>query len=111
MSTLFSPLQLGSLELPNRIIMAPLTRSRASKGRVPNDLMREYYVQRASAWFDFYRGHGCDANGRRLCGHARHLVERTNRRVGRKLPMLCTRRADAFSLTVACRAPVAPLIS
>lgn len=49
MSSLFDPLQLGALSLPNRIIMAPLTRCRASAGRVPNALMREYYVQRASA--------------------------------------------------------------
>ena len=49
MPTLFDPLQLGDLQLPNRIVMAPLTRCRASKGRVPNDLMRDYYVQRASA--------------------------------------------------------------
>ena len=49
MTTLFDPLKLGSLELPNRIIMAPLTRCRADEGRVPNALMAEYYVQRASA--------------------------------------------------------------
>nr|WP_312483266.1 alkene reductase [Achromobacter ruhlandii] len=49
MSPLFEPLQVGELTLPNRIIMAPLTRQRASEGRVPNDLMVEYYVQRASA--------------------------------------------------------------
>lgn len=49
MTTLFKPLNLGALNLKNRIIMAPLTRSRASEGRVPNDLMLEYYVQRASA--------------------------------------------------------------
>jgi 2,4-dienoyl-CoA reductase-like NADH-dependent reductase (Old Yellow Enzyme family) len=49
MSSLFQPLRLGTLELPNRIIMAPLTRCRASEGRVPNALMRDYYVQRASA--------------------------------------------------------------
>ena len=49
MSTLFTPVTIGSLTLPNRLIMAPLTRCRASEGRVPNDLMREYYVQRASA--------------------------------------------------------------
>jgi len=50
MSTLFDPVTLGSLELKNRIIMAPLTRSRADNpGRVPNALMAEYYVQRASA--------------------------------------------------------------
>jgi 2,4-dienoyl-CoA reductase-like NADH-dependent reductase (Old Yellow Enzyme family) len=49
MPTLFDPIQLGDLQLPNRIIMAPLTRCRASEGRVPNELMAEYYVQRASA--------------------------------------------------------------
>ncbi|MDR2091799.1 MAG: alkene reductase [Azoarcus sp.] len=49
MPTLFDPLQLGDLTLPNRIIMSPLTRCRASAGRVPNALMAEYYAQRASA--------------------------------------------------------------
>jgi N-ethylmaleimide reductase len=50
MPTLFDPLKLGDLTLPNRIIMAPLTRARAAgDGRVPNALMAEYYVQRASA--------------------------------------------------------------
>ncbi|SHG99595.1 alkene reductase [Massilia sp. CF038] len=50
MSTLFDPITIGDLELPNRIIMAPLTRARAvGGGRVPNALMAEYYVQRASA--------------------------------------------------------------
>lgn len=49
MSRLFQPLALGALNLPNRIVMAPLTRCRASQGRVPNELMRDYYVQRASA--------------------------------------------------------------
>ncbi|MEO4047502.1 alkene reductase [Pseudomonas sp. CAU 1711] len=49
MTTLFDPIKIGSLELPNRIIMAPLTRCRADAGRVPNALMAEYYVQRASA--------------------------------------------------------------
>lgn len=47
--TLFSPIDLGSLALPNRIFMAPLTRCRASEGHVPNDLNAEYYGQRASA--------------------------------------------------------------
>ena len=50
MTTLFDPIKIGALDLPNRIIMAPLTRSRAANpGRVPNDLMVQYYVQRASA--------------------------------------------------------------
>ncbi|SFP22984.1 2,4-dienoyl-CoA reductase [Geopseudomonas sagittaria] len=49
MPTLFDPIQIGDLQLPNRIIMAPLTRCRAEPGRVPGALMAEYYVQRASA--------------------------------------------------------------
>lgn len=49
MSKLFSSLKIGALTIPNRIIMAPLTRSRAGDSRIPNDLMKEYYVQRASA--------------------------------------------------------------
>jgi 2,4-dienoyl-CoA reductase-like NADH-dependent reductase (Old Yellow Enzyme family) len=47
--TLFDPIQVGSLRLPNRIIMAPLTRSRAGAQRIPNALMAEYYAQRATA--------------------------------------------------------------
>lgn len=47
---LFQPYSLGSLELPNRIVMPPMTRSRAGQpGDVANDLMAEYYAQRASA--------------------------------------------------------------
>jgi 2,4-dienoyl-CoA reductase-like NADH-dependent reductase (Old Yellow Enzyme family) len=49
MTKLFEPLRLGDLELPNRIIMAPLTRSRAGASRIANRLMAEYYSQRASA--------------------------------------------------------------
>ena len=49
MSSLFQPLQVGDLVLPNRVIMAPLTRCRADEGRVPNAMMARYYAQRASA--------------------------------------------------------------
>jgi 2,4-dienoyl-CoA reductase-like NADH-dependent reductase (Old Yellow Enzyme family) len=48
-SSLFSPLELGSIELPNRIVMAPLTRARSDRAAVPNSLMATYYAQRASA--------------------------------------------------------------
>ncbi|BCM90084.1 N-ethylmaleimide reductase [Abditibacteriota bacterium] len=48
-NTLFSPLQLGALQLPNRIIMAPLTRCRADEGRVPSEEASIYYAQRATA--------------------------------------------------------------
>jgi N-ethylmaleimide reductase len=46
---LFQPIEFGDLTLPNRIVMAPLTRGRAGKDRIPNAVMAEYYVQRASA--------------------------------------------------------------
>lgn len=50
MPSLFSPIPLGSLTLPNRIALAPMTRARSSQpGNVPNALMAEYYAQRASA--------------------------------------------------------------
>jgi 2,4-dienoyl-CoA reductase-like NADH-dependent reductase (Old Yellow Enzyme family) len=49
MTSLFDPLKVGDLTLPNRILMAPLTRSRAGHSRVPNGLMAQYYRQRASA--------------------------------------------------------------
>jgi 2,4-dienoyl-CoA reductase-like NADH-dependent reductase (Old Yellow Enzyme family) len=45
---LFNALQAGAIPLPNRIVMAPLTRCRASTGRVPNAMMAEFYAQRAS---------------------------------------------------------------
>ncbi len=47
--TLFDPVKMGDYELKNRIAMAPMTRGRAGKQRIPNDLMAEYYFQRASA--------------------------------------------------------------
>ena len=49
MNTLFTPFKLGALNVPNRIFMAPLTRCRAGDAHIPNDLMAEYYAQRASA--------------------------------------------------------------
>jgi len=49
-NALLTPYQLGDLNLRNRIVMAPLTRTRAENaGHIPNDLMVEYYAQRASA--------------------------------------------------------------
>lgn len=54
---LFSPESLGSLSLPNRIALAPMTRARSSQpGNVPTALMAEYYAQRASA---SAQGQGC----------------------------------------------------
>ncbi len=49
MPNLFDPLRVGDLDLPNRVIMAPLTRLRAGETQIPNALMADYYAQRASA--------------------------------------------------------------
>ena len=49
MPNLFDPITLGAIELPNRILMAPLTRGRSTRTHVPTPLMAEYYAQRAGA--------------------------------------------------------------
>lgn len=67
MSLLFSTFQLGSLQLQNRIVMAPMTRNRAI-GNVPNELMVEYYRQRASAGLIVTEGTSPSPNG---LGYAR----------------------------------------
>lgn len=46
--SLFTPLQVGALTLPNRVLLAPLTRTRADAGHLPNALMAQYYAQRAT---------------------------------------------------------------
>ena len=46
---LLSPFNLGTLALPNRMVMAPMTRNRAGPGEVPSDLALKYYTQRAGA--------------------------------------------------------------
>ena len=49
MPTLFDPVEMGALALPNRVLMAPLTRGRATREAVPTPIMADYYAQRASA--------------------------------------------------------------
>src|ERR1700754_2012236 len=49
MPSLFDPIQLGDLHLPNRIFMAPLTRLRGTPDHIPTPIMVDYYTQRASA--------------------------------------------------------------
>ncbi|MEN3748656.1 alkene reductase [Sphingomonas sp. HF-S3] len=49
MSRLFDPIQLGAIAAPNRVLMAPLTRGRATQDHVPTPIMADYYVQRATA--------------------------------------------------------------
>ena len=66
-STLFTPLTLGKLQLKNRIVMAPMTRSRAI-GNVPNALMEKYYQLRADAGLIITEGTSPSPNG---LGYAR----------------------------------------
>jgi N-ethylmaleimide reductase len=61
-SLLYSPTTLGSLTLQNRLVMAPLTRNRAP-GNLPNDLMAQYYAQRASAGLIISEGTSPSPNG------------------------------------------------
>jgi 2,4-dienoyl-CoA reductase-like NADH-dependent reductase (Old Yellow Enzyme family) len=49
MAGMFDPLQLGAIRLPNRFVMAPLTRARSNRDAVPTVLMAQYYAQRAGA--------------------------------------------------------------
>lgn len=49
MNGLFSPIRVGALNLPTRVVMAPMTRARAGEGGVPTPLMARYYAQRATA--------------------------------------------------------------
>ncbi len=49
MPSLFDPIKLGAIEAPNRVLMAPLTRGRATREHVPTELMKTYYTQRAAA--------------------------------------------------------------
>ena len=67
MDSLFKPLTLGTLELRNRVLMAPMTRSRAGPGDMPTDLMVEYYRQRAGAGMIVTEGIAPSANGIGYC--------------------------------------------
>jgi len=63
MPTLFDPMQLGSLNLPNRVLMAPMTRARGTRGHVPTPMMAAYYAQRASAGVIFSEAIGITQQG------------------------------------------------
>ena len=67
MTDLFDPVRLGDLELSNRIVMAPMTRSRAGDGDVPTDLNVEYYRQRATAGLIVSEGTQPSENGKGYC--------------------------------------------
>ncbi|WP_298450662.1 alkene reductase [uncultured Marinobacter sp.] len=67
MSKLLSPVELGDLKLANRVVMAPMTRSRATADHVPTDIMVDYYAQRASAGLIVAEGTATSAVGTGYC--------------------------------------------
>ena len=66
-STIFKPTKFGSIELKNRVVMAPMTRSRAGAGDLPSELHVDYYSQRASAGLIITEGTQPSANGKGYC--------------------------------------------
>lgn len=67
MSQLFTPIELGDITLSNRIVMAPMTRSRATADHIPTEVMAEYYSQRASAGLIIAEGTAPSATGIGYC--------------------------------------------
>jgi 2,4-dienoyl-CoA reductase-like NADH-dependent reductase (Old Yellow Enzyme family) len=63
MTSLFDPVALGAIACPNRILMAPLTRGRATRDHVPTELMKTYYAQRAGAGLIISEGTGISRQG------------------------------------------------
>ena len=81
-SPLLQPFRLGDLTLPNRVVMAPLTRNRATHGSdVPSELAATYYRQRASAGSDRFRRNADQPAGPGLRLDARHVYGRAGRRL------------------------------
>lgn len=66
-SIIFEPTKLGSIELKNRVVVAPMTRSRAGVGDLPGELHVDYYSQRASAGLIITEGTQPSANGKGYC--------------------------------------------
>lgn len=64
---LFSPIQIGAIELANRIVMAPMTRNRAGVDGIPNDLMVEHYAARAEAGLIVAEGTWPSVTGQAYC--------------------------------------------
>ena len=103
MPTLFDPIKIGALSLPNRILMSPLTRCRASAGRVSNALMADYYRQRASAGLIFSEATSVTPMGVGYPRHARHLVRSTGRRLETDHQSHAWRGWPHLVAAVACR--------
>ena len=73
MEKLFTPLKVGNITLNNRVVMAPMTRSRARKGDIADELTAEYYAQRASAGLIVTEGAQISVQGQGYLFTPRHL--------------------------------------
>src|SRR5258708_1109542 len=117
---LFEPFKLGALTLPNRLVMAPLTRNRAVAGMVPNPLAIEYYGQRASAGLLITEASQVSQQGQgyqdtpgiyskeQIAGW-RKVTDRVHERAGKIFLHLChVGRVSHTSLQENGQAPVAP---
>ena len=89
---LFSPVSLGSLDLDNRVVMAPLTRLRAEEHGVPGELVAQHYAQRASAGLLITEGTFTSA-GARPTPDSRASRPRSRPRAGVAWPPRCTMKA------------------
>lgn len=79
MADLFSPVRIGTFELPNRLVMAPMTRNRAGVGNVPSALNATYYAQRAGAALIVTEGTQISPQGLGYPQHTRHPFRRSDR--------------------------------
>ncbi|KMQ80579.1 putative NADPH dehydrogenase [Candidatus Burkholderia pumila] len=109
--TLLSPVTIGNLELPNRVVMVPLTRNRASQpGDVPTEMERALFIretaQRARRG-GCQRGDAGFAARPELLGYGPEFIPIRRKTAGRTLPAQCTRSRDAwrcsFGTSGACR--------
>src|SRR6478736_3897759 len=117
---LFEPFKLGPITLPNRIVMAPLTRNRAVTGMVPSPLAVEYYGQRASAGLLITEASQVSQQGqgyqdtpgiysREQVAGWRKITDRVHERGGRILIQIWhVGRVSHVALQVNGGAPVAP---
>ena len=81
MPSLFDPIQLGALALPSRVIMAPLTRGRATRDHVPTPIMAEYYAPARQRRADHQRGDRHQPARHWLAIRPRYLERRAGRRL------------------------------
>ena len=94
---LFDPVQLGPITLSNRIVMAPLTRSRADDAGVPGELQATYYAQRASAGLIVTEATNISAQGKGYIRTPGIWTPGAGRRLAASPPRPCTTRAGASS--------------